>query len=228
MSSLVNFYNMKEVKKYNQKYQNPCYEKTGIQHPFRMLIVGGSGSGKTQTLLNIIKSCPNTFDYVVLCVKTREEPLYKFLIDKLKSNISIYEEGNLPTLDDIKKFSDNGKDQVLIIYDDLVLLKNQQPIEEMFIRGRKLNCSMCYLTQSYYRTPKVIRINCNYIILKKLSSNRDLKMILREYDVGVNETELMKMYNASTRTKLEFLTIRIDEDHESPLKFTRNFLEKFD
>jgi hypothetical protein len=188
-----------------------------------MLIVGGSGSGKTTAILELIKRMPDTFDFLILCCKSAQEPLYQYLQDRLRGMIAVFEEGKIPTLDEVKKLTD--KNQTLIIFDDLVLLKDQKAIEELFIRGRKIGggISMAYLTQSYFKTPKIIRINCNYIILKKLSSNRDLKMILFEYDVRVSEKELMAMYKVSTDNQLDFLMIRIDEAHDSEYKFTMNF-----
>jgi hypothetical protein len=223
MSSNTNWYSKKEVKKHVTKYNNPHYDKIRIKHPFRMLIIGGSGSGKTTVALEIIKQMSDTFDFLILCVKSAQEPLYQYLIHKLSGLIAVYEDGKLPTVDEVKKLGD--KKQTLIIFDDLVLMKDQKVIEEMFIRGRKIGngVSMMYLTQSYYKTPKTIRINCNYIILKKLSSNRDLRMILREYDVGVSEKELMAMYNVATDQQLDFLLIRLDEPHDSEFKFTKNF-----
>lgn len=228
MSSMINFYNKKEVKKYDKKYENPCFNSTHLKHPFRAILVGASGSGKTQTLMNLIKAMSGTWDYVILAVKTRHEPLYEWFIEKCKGMISVFEDGNVPTMKDIDEITRNGKDQVLVIYDDLVLMKNQQPIEEAYIRARKKNCSLIYLTQSYYRCPKSIRINCNYIFLKKLSSNRDLKAILREYDTGKSEKEIMEIYKQATSNQLDFLTIRLDEMWDSDLKFTKNFLDSID
>lgn len=223
MSNLIDFYKKPEVKKYAQKYENPCYDKTKIKHPFRAILIGASGSGKTQTLMNIIKNMGGTWDFIVLCVKSAQEPLYEYLLNKCRGSIALYEEGKLPTVEDIDKISDKGKDQVLIVYDDLCLMKDQKAIEEAYIRFRKKNCSMIYLSQSYFKIPKTIRVNCNLIFLKKLSSNRDLKMILKEYDVGVSEKQLMEMYKIATDNQLDFLTIRIDENWDSPYKFTRNF-----
>lgn len=223
MSSNTNWYSKRDVKKHVMKYHNPHFEKVRIKHPFRMLIVGGSGSGKTTVALEVIKQMSDTFDFLILCVKSAHEPLYQYLINKLHGMIAVFEEGKLPSLDEVKKLAD--KNQTLVIFDDLVLMKDQKPIEELFIRGRKIGggISMMYLTQSFYRVPKTIRVNCNYIILKKLSSNRDLKMILREYDLGVKNDTLMEMYKIATAQQLDFLMIRIDEPHDSEYKFTMNF-----
>ena len=84
--------------------------------------------------------------------------------------------------------------QSLVVLDDQVNEKNQQPIKELYIRGRKIGVSTIYLTQSYYQTPKIIRQQLGYIFILKVSGIRDLKVILSEYALGKTKDELEKMY----------------------------------
>ena len=63
---------------------------------------------------------------------------------------------NTPDLDKFDK-----KENHLVIWDDLVLEKNLKPVEEYYIRARKLNCSVIFLSQSYFQIPKIIRSNCS-------------------------------------------------------------------
>jgi len=225
-SNMTNWYNVKDVKKHITKYSNPKYKDVRIAHPHRTLIIGGSGSGKTTCLMEMIKKMPDTYDIIILCVRSADEPLYKYLISKCGGSIMVYEDGSFPSINDVKSVSKNR--QVLMVFDDLVLLKDQSFISEMFIRGRKIGggISMVYLTQSYYKCPKTVRINCSNIILKKLSSNRDMKMILREYDIDKSEKEMIDMYKKATSNQLDSLVIRLDEPYDSPWKFTKNFLEE--
>ena len=77
-----------------------------------------------------------------------------------------------------------------MIFDDLFNSdkKVQQKISEYFLRGRKMNITNLYLLQSYFKTLKFIRINCLHILLRVISSKRDLAMILRDYELGVRES----------------------------------------
>ena len=81
--------------------------------------------------------------------------------------------------------------QILCVFDDVVNYseKSQEIIKEYYIRGRKhgKGISMCYLSQSFFRIPKIIRLQCNYLILLKLGSKRDLNLILSDYGLGVNK-----------------------------------------
>ena len=125
---------------------------------------------------------------------------------------------NAPDLDkDINK-----KDQTLIVMDDLVLEQNQRPLEEYFIRARKQNCSLIYISQSYYAVPKMIRKNLNYLVIKQLSSLQDLFRIMREYSLGDNKVQLKKIYdNATTDNRQDFLLVDLDAPPEN--RFRKNF-----
>lgn len=142
--------------------------------------------------------------------------------DKLKDGVDIREGiANAPNLDDFDK-----NDQTLIVMDDLVLEKNQTGLEQYFIRARKLNCSLIYISQSYYRVPKVIRQNLNYLIIKQLSSLKDLHRIMSEYSLGVDKEELDAMYKDATKDKKDFLLV--DMDGEMKDRFRKNFNDIYD
>jgi hypothetical protein len=204
---------------------NPDYENHYIKLPFRGIIVGASGSGKTGLLFEFLSRCPKTFTKVVLCVKSAAEPLYRHLIETTEPEVlEVFEGGEVPSPNEYK--SQEGTS--LIVFDDLVTLSKKEhgPIQEFFIRGRKTSehgFSMLYLTQSYYQVPKTIRLQANYLFLKKLSSTRDLNLILSDCSLGVSREELYRKYAAATRNKWDFLLVDLDEDPEK--RFRRNFLE---
>jgi len=220
-AELVNWYDV-IPKKYLLKQHNPNYKIHKINTPFRMLIIGGSGAGKTQTLLNIIHNFNSTFNNIVIVTKNKDEPLYNYLEDKLKDGIEI-KEGieNAPNLDDFDK-----TEQTLIVMDDLVLEKNQKALEEYFIRARKLNCSLIYISQSYYAVPRIIRQNLNYLVVKRLSSIKDLYRIMSEYSLGVDKKEIKAMYDNATQEKKDFLLIDMDSDPND--RFRKNFNDIYD
>lgn len=209
-SQVTNFYELvpEDTKK---QEQNPGIDRHHLKIPFRMLIVGTSGSMKTNTALDIIQKMADTFYSITLLCRAADEPLYKFLRSKVpKEQLKIIEieKDNLSDFPTIESFDKSVPH--LVIFDDLVLLKDQSVIEEFFIRCRKFNICVMYLAQSYFKTPKTIRINCNYILLKKIPSINDLKAILREYALGVSLDELEGMYNDCTSNPLHWLTISMD------------------
>lgn len=224
----TNFYKV-IPKKLLPKYHNPQYEKTHLfKIPMRTLIVGGSGSGKTTLVLEIIKRMNDTFSLIILVCKNAQEPLYIYLKSKIpEEQLLIVEYQDKEQIPDLEYLDKKYKgEQILTIFDDLILEKDQSIIEQYFNRGRKIagGISILYLTQNYFKTSKHIRINCNYIILKKLQSTRDLNIILSDFNLGVDRKELLEIYKYSTDTQLSFLLIDIDAKPED--RFLKNFSEK--
>jgi len=220
---MVDYYSIMP-KKFLLSSHNPNFKIHKINVPFRMLIIGGSGAGKTQTLLNLIKVMNGTFQNIHIITKNKDEPLYNYLEDKLgKEGLTITEGiSTAPDLDDFKK-----KEQSLIVMDDLVLEKNQKQLEQYFIRARKLNCSLVYIAQSYFPVPKMIRQNLNYLIIKRLNTLQDLFRIMREYSLGVNKETLQDIYeNAIKDNKQDFLLVDIDAEPKD--RFRKNWTDIYD
>jgi ABC-type dipeptide/oligopeptide/nickel transport system ATPase component len=214
---LINIYEEEAIKPFLLKSHNPNYELHYIDVPFRMLIIGSSGSGKTLTLYNILRIFSGTFQNIHIIAKSIDELIYKYIDDKFKKinenpkaknkfNVNVLEGMN--SLPDLVSF--NKEEQSLVVLDDLVLEKNQSKIEEYYLRCRKLNISVIYISQSYYAIPKIIRQNVSYIIIKQVSSSRNLKLIANEYSLGLESKQLNKIYDFCTRLKFQFLMVDVD------------------
>jgi len=188
-----NFYD-KLPAKYKSKARNPNYKVHKIKVPFRMIIIGGSGSGKTNTLLDLVSKFKNTFNHLIICTMNSDEPLYNYLRERLGAKVTFYENGEVPDLEELEAKHGKGK-QLLTAFDDLVL-SNQKAIEDFFIRARKIcgGISCVYLTQSYFEVRKLIRLQCNYVVCKKLSSKKDLKLIVKEYQLSEDIDKVMRVY----------------------------------
>ena len=220
-----NFYDLLPPQ-FTKKAPNPDFENHGLKIPFRGIIVAASGGGKTTLVMEILSRMPRTFDKVVIACRSSHEPLYQYLIessDPETLEIFEYDKDGLPLIDNYKDLNT----QKLIVYDDLISLNQKElaPVVDAFIRGRKYNCSLLFLTQSYYKCPRTIRLQANYLFLKKLSSTRDLNMILSECSLGVNKEQLHQIYKMCTKNKFDFLLISLD-DCEDTGKFRHNFLNR--
>ena len=145
---MINFddYTNKNKKQHNSKW--PYIP----DHPYRILIIGGSGSGKTNPLLNLINNQPD-IDKIYLYAKDPYEAKYQFLINKKEST-------GLKHFNDPKAFIEYSNDmqdvyknideynihrdcKILIIFDDMIadMINNKKLnaiVTELFIRGRKL------------------------------------------------------------------------------------------
>jgi ABC-type dipeptide/oligopeptide/nickel transport system ATPase component len=225
-SDLINFYQLEAVEALQPKTHNPNYHQHGIKVPFRMVIVGASGAGKSNITLNIISKMQNTFHKIYLYTRNKHEPLYQYL------ELAITEPDMLEVhegLDHLRQLDMNKHyfGQTLVIFDDLCNEKDQSKINELFIRGRKLGdgVSLIYLTQKYSLVPTVVREQCNYLILKKISGKRDILAILRNASLGAEKEELLAMYEfcVSGNNMLSFLMIDFNAKPEH--QFRHNFLK---
>ena len=227
MSELINFYELDAVKALEPNVHNPNYNKHGIKLPFRMIIIGASGSGKTNIVMNLITLMENTFNKIYLYTRNKDEPLYNYLEMAIpdKDFLEIHEGiSHLNSID----LDNHFFGQTLIIFDDLVQEKNQTQIKELYFRGRKIGCSIVYLTQKYSLVPTSIRENVNYLILKKIAGKRDVLSILRNGSLHAEKEELLNMYQfcVSGDDILSFLMIDFNAKQE--YQFRLNFLHVLD
>ena len=84
----------------------------------------------------------------------------------------------------IKEYNPNKKRKTLIVFNDMIgdMLSNKKlnPIvTELFIRRRKLNISLVFITQSYFVVPKNIRLNSAHYFVMKIPNKRELQQIVR-------------------------------------------------
>jgi ABC-type oligopeptide transport system ATPase subunit len=101
---MLNFYELNDVKKLNTPSYNPHFKATQMNIPLRCGLIGASGSGKTNALMNYIKLTSGTFGEIHICYKTTE-PLYELLDKKLKGkNIYFYTDvSKMPEPKDLKE-----------------------------------------------------------------------------------------------------------------------------
>ena len=81
----------------------------------------------------------------------------------------------------IEECNPNKKWEILVIFDDtiadMISNKKRNPIlAELFIRGRKLNTSLVFITQSYFAAPKNIRLNLTHYFVMKIPNKRELRI----------------------------------------------------
>ena len=186
-----------------------------------MLIIGPSGSGKTNTLLHLINNS-NPIDKIYLYAKDTDEKKYQFLINKreqariknLNDRHAFIEYSNDmdDVLDDINNYNKNRDKKVLIIFDDMIagIMRSENfkaIVKELFIRCRKLNISIVFITQCYFRTPKDARLNITHYILMKMGNKKELKSIAEENSGHLDFKDFLKIYNYCTKEPYSFMLL---------------------
>jgi len=226
MAELKDIYALikKEQPKLLSKQDNPNKHLHGFDLPFRMVVVGPSGSSKTSFVANLIMTfCEGkgTFQQIFITTKCSDEPIYSWL--KTKSNSIIISEGmsTLPklTLDQFPKGS-----QSLVILDDLQGAKDQSVVEDYYVRCRKLNVSIIFIAQNWYKITPIIRGNASYVAMLRLSGQRDCKAVLSELGAGLTKEKLMELYHYSVKTKGTPLIIDLSAPMET--RYRKGFAEQ--
>ena len=206
--------------------------------PYRILIIGPSGSGKTNVLLNLIQQDNNNLiDKIYLYAKDLVEPKYQFLIKKrenagikhLNDQNAFVESSN--TMDDvltnIDDYNPKRKRKVLILFDDMIadIMTNkrfQAIIKELFIRCRKLNISLVFITQSYFSVPKEVRLNSIRYLIMKTYNRRELQQIAIGYSADIDYKDFLKIYRNCTREPYSFFIIDTTLPADNPMRFRNN------
>ena len=208
--------------------------------PFRMLIIGPSGSGKTNTLLHLIDKF-HPIDKIYLYAKDTDEEKCQYLKNK-REQVGIknlndpyafieYSNDMNDVLEDINNYNKNRDKKVLIIFDDIIadIMRTEKLkaiVKELFIRCRKLNISIVFITQSYFKTPKDARLNSTHYILMKISNRKELKSIAEENSRYLDFKDVLKIYNYCTKEPYSFMMI--DTRPTASVTFKKGFNEPTD
>ena len=209
------------------------------EHPYRILIIGGSGSGKTNTLLKLVNE-QEDIDKIYLYAKDLSESKYEYLIKNrenagikhLNDSKAFIECSNTmnDVYENIDNYNPNRKRKILIVFDDMIAdimtnKKFQSIIKELFIRCRKLNISLVFITQSYFSVPKDIRLNSTHYLIMKINNRKELKNIPINHSPDIGYRDFIKMYRECTKEPYNFLAIDITLPSTNPLRFRKNLFD---
>ena len=210
-----------EIPNYDDDTKNKIFKQRYSFMPndtFRMLICGNSGSGKTNFLYHMLIEPLLYYDEIHLYAKNLEQEKYQNLMNKMNElsrgsgygyDIMTVSNDKIIPIKDVD-YEDNQK---IIIFDDYVCEKNQRQIVDYVIQGRHKNCSVVYLSQSFYKTPRDIRLNCSHYCIYEFPSSRERNMISSE--LGVDKEKFKKA------TKKPFSFLYVDKPRK---KVKRNFI----
>ena len=111
---------------------------------------------------------------------------------------------------------------------DIVANKRfQATIKELFIRCRKLNISLVFITQSYFSVPKDVRLNSTHYFIMKINNRKELQNIAINHSADIDYNDFVKIYRECTREPYSFLTIDTTLPASDPLRFRKNLLPSY-
>ena len=182
----------------------------------------------------------NDIDKIYLYARDLNKPKYKTLIKKredagIKHSIdpnAFIECSNLMdyVYENIHDYNSSRKRKILIAFDDMIAdimtnKKFQAIIKELFIRCRKLNISLVFVTQSYFSVPKNVRLNSTYYLIMKINNKRELQNIAINHSADIDYQDFIKIYRECTKKPHNVLTIDTTLPASDPLRFRKNLFD---
>lgn len=223
-----------KIKKYNVEAQDIAINSMMKQniipsHPFRCLASGGSGSGKTMLILNLLKRknfFKNYFDVIFLFSPTAGKDQTQQMLNIPESNVEseLDEKGvdHLKYIFDVqqKYIEKNGigkSDKILIIFDDIISSEkflNSATYKKVLIQGRHSNISSITLTQKFHAIPRTLRLQMTDIFFFP-SSNSEIERLVDEFTpAGKSKKDFQKLVNIATSKQYNFLYINMKSPPE--------------
>ena len=205
-------------------------------HPYRMLIIGGSRSGKTNLLLNLIENQLD-IDKIYLYAKDPYEAKYQYLINKREgvgidhfNNPKVFIEYSNDMHDAYKNIDEYNLDKgnkILIVFDYMIadMIHNKKLnsiVTKLFIRGRKSNIHLVFITQSYFKFPKDVRLNTSYFFIAKIPNKRELQQIAINHSSDIGTKDFTNIYKECTAQPYSFLVNDTTLASNNPLRFRKN------
>ena len=207
--------------------------------PSRILITGGSGSGKTNALLNLINNQPD-INKIYLYAKDPSEKKYQHLINK-REKVGLnhfndpkafmeYSNDMQDVHKNIEDYNPIKKRKILIVFDDMIAdMTNNNKLNpivtELLIRVRKLNNSIVFIMQSYFKVPKDVRLNFTHFFIMKIPNKRELQQTALNHSSDIDFKDFMNIYKKCTTEPYSFLVNDTTLPSDDPLRFRKNLLE---
>ena len=116
--------------------------------------------------------------------------------------------------------------KILIVFDDMIadIIKNKKLnsiVTKLFIRGRKLNISLVFITQSYFKVPKDVRLNTTQFFISKILNKRDLQQIVINHSSDISTKDFINIYRKCTAEPYWFLVNDTTLASDNPLRFRK-------
>ena len=130
----------------------------------------------------------------------------------------------------IEDYNPGKKSKMLTVLDDMIadMINNKTPnpvVTELFIRGRKLNISIVFITKSYFKVQKDVRLNSTHFFIMKIPNKRELQQIVLNHSSDTDFKDFMMIYKKCTTESYSFLVNDTTLKSDDLLRFRKNILK---
>ena len=182
-------------------------------------MIGGSGSGIKNALLNLIENQPD-IDEIYLYAKDPYEAKYQYLIN-IRKKVGLkrfndteafieYSNDMQDVYRNIAEYNIDKERKILIVFDGMIAdtINNNKLcsiVTELFIRSRKLNIFLVFITKSYFKVARDVRLNTTHFFITKIPSNRELQQIALFHSSDIYTKDFINIYKKYTAVPYSFL-----------------------
>ena len=99
---------------------------------------------------------------------------------------------------------------------------------ELFIRGRKLNISLVFITQSHFKVPQDVKLNTTHFFIAKILNKRELQQMVINHSSDISTKDLINIYKKCTDKPYSFLVIDTTLASDNPLRFRKTLFSIYD
>jgi len=222
---IINFYEELNINK--DKKLPKHFKRHYIHHNSHILVIGKTGSGKSNFVLNYLARSAGEFSKIIIfTASTLDEPLYN-AIRESSNKVEAYDNiDEMPNLEELEE-KNMYKKPKLIIFDDFLILspKELKKVYKYIVSSRKYGCSCILMSQDYKGVNKLIVRNVNYIILFKINDNISINNILKNHNIiDVDKDVFKRAFMLCTHLPLDFMCL--DFRSENPIhRIRHNFLD---
>ena len=222
---MINFYDKLSKEDKSETKLDKHFKNHHILPNSMIGIIGGTGSGKSNALLNLIsKQNSKYFDIIIFNPVCVDEPLLKLLQKKIPELKLI---SNIEELPSLSEFVGDSQHEKLIVFDDVINMssKDFKKVKEYFTGGRKLGFTVVIMAQNYVSIPKTIVRNCQYFFIFKLNDNTTINNIIRNHNIyNVEKETFRKLYDDATSEPLNFFLVDLKTKDKSK-HLRKNFID---
>ena len=176
-------------------------------------------------------------DKIYLLAKDPYEDKYQYLINKRESvglkhfndpkAFIEYSSDMNSVYKNIDDYNLNKENKILIVFDDMIpdMINNEKLnsiVTELFIRYRKLNISLVFISRSYFKVPKDVRNNSTHFFIMKIPNQRELMQIAINHSSDINTKDFIEIYRKCSDKPYPFLVIDTTLPSDNLLRFRKN------
>ena len=121
------------------------------------------------------------------------------------------------------------ENKMLVVFDDMIadMINNKNlnsKVTELFLRGRKKNISLVFITKSCFKVPTDVRLNTTHFFITKIPNRRELQEIARNHSSDISTTDFTNIYRKYTIEPYSFFVNDTTLGSDNPLRFRKLFI----